>query len=262
LDLKRLTGLSVGQLTLLAARVAEHTGALVKPGGRPVCLGLYQSVAMVVTLMRKNTTQDFTGAVFDVSQATVSRRWDLLRPIIGHVLASFVPHPSTILGAGTCLVDGTICPTWDWKAIPDLFSGKAHFPGMNLQVAGTLDGRLAAIGPTPVHGAHHDAYAYEHSGLKALLVDIHQVADSGYIGVDGIDLTPFKRLPNGDLEPFQTAFNIDLSAIRSAIERINAHVKTWRMLSEEGGRYRCPIHKYETMLHAITGLIFFKDTYE
>jgi len=29
------------------------------------------------------------------------------------------------------------------------------------------------------------------------------------------------------------------------------------MLSEEGGRYRCPISKYESMLTAITGLLFF-----
>jgi hypothetical protein len=29
------------------------------------------------------------------------------------------------------------------------------------------------------------------------------------------------------------------------------------MLSEEGGRYRCPIGKYESMLTAVTGLLFF-----
>jgi hypothetical protein len=33
------------------------------------------------------------------------------------------------------------------------------------------------------------------------------------------------------------------------------------MLSEEGGRYRCPIDKYESMLKALTGLFFF-TTYE
>jgi hypothetical protein len=33
------------------------------------------------------------------------------------------------------------------------------------------------------------------------------------------------------------------------------------MLSEEGGRYRCPIDKYQEMLTAITGLYFF-STYE
>jgi hypothetical protein len=29
------------------------------------------------------------------------------------------------------------------------------------------------------------------------------------------------------------------------------------MLSEEGGRYRAPIEKYEEMLQTVTGLIFF-----
>ena len=35
-----------------------------------------------------------------------------------------------------------------------------------------------------------------------------------------------------------------------------AKVKTWRMLSREGGRYRCPIDKFESLLAAVTGLFF------
>ena len=41
-----------------------------RPGGRPAAIGLFRSVAMVVTLMRKNITQEVAGAVFGVSQAT------------------------------------------------------------------------------------------------------------------------------------------------------------------------------------------------
>jgi hypothetical protein len=52
--------------------------------------------------MRKNVTQAFAGAIFGVSQATVSRRWDLLRPVIAQVLAEFVPHPGEVLGAEPC----------------------------------------------------------------------------------------------------------------------------------------------------------------
>ena len=44
--------------------------------------------------------------------------------------------------------------------------------------------------------------------------------------------------------------------IRAAAERAVASVKTWRMLSEEGGRYRAPISKYGEMLAAVTGLFF------
>jgi hypothetical protein len=32
------------------------------------------------------------------------------------------------------------------------------------------------------------------------------------------------------------------------------------MLSREGGRYRCPIDKFERMLAAVTGLFFFAKT--
>jgi hypothetical protein len=35
---------------------------------------------------------------------------DLLGP--QHV--EFVPHPREVVGAGTVLVDGTVCSTWDW----------------------------------------------------------------------------------------------------------------------------------------------------
>jgi hypothetical protein len=254
-----MTGLRPGQLTELAARVAAGIGDVVKPGGAPAVTGLYKSVAMVVTLMRTNITQQIAGDIFGCSQATVSRRWDLLRPAIGRVLAGCVPDPRQILGGGTALVDGTIAPTWDWTAIPDLFSGKAGYPGMNLQIAATLGGRVAAIGPVPVHGARHDAHAFGASGLKALLAGLPAAADLGYLGVEGIAIVPFRTPPGGRLHDSQAAFNKDLSGIRAAAERAVASVKTWRILSEEGGRYRAPISKYAEMLTAVTGLFFFSN---
>ena len=88
-----MTGLRPGQLTEPAARVAAAIGDVVKPGGGPPVVGLYKSVAMVVTLMRANITQEIAGSIFGCSQATVSRRWDLLRPAIGQVLADCIPQP-------------------------------------------------------------------------------------------------------------------------------------------------------------------------
>ena len=256
-----MTGLSQGQLTELAARVAAGVGDVVKPGGGPAVIGLYRSVAMVVALMRTNITQEVAGDIFGCSQPTASRRWDLLRPVIAAVLARCVPDPREILGGGTALVDGTIAPTWDWNAIPDLFSGKAGYPGMNLQIAATLGGRVAAIGPYPVHGARHDAHAFAASGLKDLLAGLPAAADLGYTGVDGITIVPFRTPPGGQLHDSQAAFNKELSGIRAAAARAVASVKTWRMLSEEGGRYRPPISKYSEMLAAVTGLFFFSNYY-
>jgi len=252
-----MTGLSNEQLTELVARVHIAHGGGFTSRGRPYALGLFGSVALVVCLLRKNLTQAFVGAIFGVSQATVSRRWDLLCPLIGQVLAEFVPDPAEVVGAGTVLVDGTVCPTWDWRHIPDLYSAKVGYPGMNIQIAATLSGRLVAVGPIRVHGARHDAHAFTASGLTTLLVDMPTAADLGYVGVEGIEIVPVKRPPGGGLNSSQAEFNTVFSKIRAAVEHAIAHLKTWRMLSEEGGRYRAPIQKYQSMLKAVTGLYFF-----
>lgn len=258
MDYEVLTGLTAGQLLVLTARCRELIGDVVRPGGRPAAIELLRSVGLVVFLMRRNPVQAVAGAVFGVSQATVSRRWDLLRPVIRKAVAGFIPAPREVLGAGTALVDGTITPTWDWKHIPDLFSGKEDMPGMNIQVAATLDGDVAAVGPLAVHGARHDAYAFEASGLKDILAGIHAAADLGYTGVEGIEVIPFKKPAGSGLDDLQTVFNAAFSKIRAAVERAIAQLKTWRMLSEEGGRFRPPIEKFEETLQAITGLMFFR----
>jgi hypothetical protein len=113
-------------------------------------------------------------------------------------------------------------------------------------VAATIAGDLAAVGPVPVPGARHDAHALEASGLKELIAGTHAAADLGYTGVDGIAIVPVRTPPGGQLHDSQAAFNKDLSAIRAAVERAVAHLKTWRMLSEEGGRFRPPPGKFES----------------
>jgi DDE superfamily endonuclease len=256
LDLDVLTGLSSGQRLLLFARCTELLADVTKPGGRPAAIGMYRSVMVVVCLMRRNVTQEMAGAIFGASQSTVSRRWDLLRPVIRRAVASFVPHPREVLGCGTALVDGTVTPTWDWKNVPDLFSKKHMTAGMNVQVAASIDGRVAAVGPNAVHGARHDAVAFELSGLKEILAGIESAGDLGYVGVDGIAVVPYKRAAKCDLRDCDAEFNAALSKIRAAVERAVSYLKTWRMLSEEGGRYRAPIHKFEETLQAIIGLMF------
>jgi len=231
-----MTGLTDEQLGDLVVRVHGVCADKFVSRGRPVAVGLFRSVAMVVFLMRKNVTQDVAGAVFDVSQSTVSRRWDLLRPVIGDVLAEVVPDPRELVGRGIVLVDGTACPTWDWSHVPDLYSAKVGYPGMNLQIAARLDGALVALGPVPVHGARHDAHAFFASDLAEVVIGYPTVADLGYVGVDGIEVVPFKKAAGGALDPSQFDFNVALSKIRAAVEHAIAHLKTWRMLSEEGGR--------------------------
>lgn len=243
-----MTGLRNEQLTELVSWVHAARGGGFASRGRPYALGLFGSVALVVCLMRKNGTQEFAGAIFGVSQATVSRRWDLLRSLIGQVLAAFVPDPGEVAGAGTVLVDCTICPTWDWQHIPRSVLGQGRIPREEHPDRRHPGRAPVGVGPIPVPGARHDAHAFAASGLTAVLTDMPAAADLGYVGVEGIEIVPFKRLPGGDLNTSQAEFNTALSKIRSAVEHAIAHLKTWRMLSEEGGRYRVPIQKYHSML--------------
>jgi hypothetical protein len=93
--------------------------------------------------------------MFGVSQATVSRRWDLLRPLIGDALADVVPDPLEVVGRGTVLVGGTVCPTWDWRHVP----GSAAEPRSGLQdrckrAAQTCFKKVLLVPHWSLHGQH------------------------------------------------------------------------------------------------------------
>jgi hypothetical protein len=99
LDCYPTTGLTVGQLAMLTLLAYREIGSLVKPGAKkPPAVGLRDSIAMVVMLMRRNVTQEFAGGMFGCSQATVSRRWDLLRPVIAKVLRPYIPSLAQVAG--------------------------------------------------------------------------------------------------------------------------------------------------------------------
>lgn len=246
-----MTGLTDAQLAELVGRVHEHRGEFVS-GGRGYCLGLYRSVALVVFLLRENVTQTVAGAVFGVSQSTVSRRFEELREVIAIVLADMLPDPQEAGRDCTILIDGTLANTWDWRARKDLYSGKHRDTGFNLQVAATLSGRLLAVG-APVPGARHDTYAWHAGGLAATLDGMNILADLGYVGT-GV-LTGTRKPAGADLSPDRAEANTALSGIRAAVERSISHLKNWKIL---GGRCRAPLNKYESIVRAVTALHFYK----
>ncbi len=249
-----MTGLNETQLSELVARVHHRTGGWTSRGRRH-CLGQYRSVALVVFLLRENPTQTVAAAVFGISQATVSRRFEALRDVIAAVLDDMAPDPTEAARGCTVLVDGTLARTWDWASRDDLYSGKHKDTGYNLQVATSLSGRLLAVG-TPVPGARHDAHAWHTSGLAATLdgmdgMDV--LADLGYLGTGA--LTGTRKPPGEDLSPDRTAANKALAGIRAVVEHAISHLKNWKIL---GGRCRAPLHKYNSIVRAVTALHFYK----
>jgi hypothetical protein len=257
--LDALTGLSDRQRAELRRRVADHLGttAITRPGGRPSALGLAGSIDLVCTLLRTNLTQDQAACIFAVSQATASRRWDLLRDTIAHALAALVPTVDQVVGrGGSLLVDGFLAPTWDWKHARGMYSDKHQESGFSIQVAASLGGDLAAVGD-PIPGARHDAYAFTASGLAQAIAGHDTLGDKGYQG--HVTIHPIRKPPKTETTAHDQRFNASISSIRAAVERANSHLQNWKILTT---RFRPPLEKFPATLRAIAGLYFLKWAYE
>ncbi|MQA62889.1 MAG: transposase, partial [Actinophytocola sp.] len=130
----------------------------------PPILGLFNSMVVALTYVRRNRVQSEIGEAFGVSQSTISRAVTALVPIFGQVLADYVPVAEELDPRTQYIVDGSLLPCWSWHGHRELYSGKHKTTGMNVQVACDLDGRLAWISD-PVDGCRHDSAALALSGV-------------------------------------------------------------------------------------------------
>ena len=175
-DIEPMTGLPIDQLldlTTCMAPLLNHEEVAAWTS-----LDLFESVVVTALYLRQNQTEDFIAAIFDLSQATVSRRRTVLEAPIAAALDDLKPAPAEVTRGDTVLVDGTLIPTSDWFDQHDLFTGKHHRSGMNVQVACTTAGMLLALG-TPAHGPRHDVHAWRESGLPELLAGTPIIAELG-----------------------------------------------------------------------------------
>src|SRR5438046_6756800 len=74
----------------------------------PPILGLFRSVTVALTYMRRNRVQDELAETFGVSQSTISRAVTWLTPLLGSVLGDYVPTPEDLDDQTQYVVDGTL----------------------------------------------------------------------------------------------------------------------------------------------------------
>lgn len=244
------TGFSKDEVTELAARVR----AAVTPGDEqwPPILGLFRSVVVTLTYLRRNRVQAEIGEAFAVSQSTISRAVTALTPLLAQVLTEFVPTVADLDPRASYLVDGTLLTCWSWKGHRELYSGKHHTTGLNVQVACTPSGRLAWIS-APVDGCRHDSAAIADSAVLATLDPALCVGDKGYIGKGMI--TPVRKPPRGKLRDDQRDFNKTVNALRAVVEHVISHLKNWAILHTD---YRRPLNTFKTTIAAVTALHFYR----
>ena len=181
------TGLSREHVVDLCAMIHSETMTGQRPW--PPILGLFRSVTVALTYMRRNRVQAELAETCGVSQPTISRAITGVTPLLGKVLKEYVPVADDLDGRTQYIVDGTLLPCWSWASHPGLYSGKHKTTGMNVQVACTLTGRLAWIS-NAVSGSRHDTYCLSESGVLLTLDPGNWIGDKGYVGNDMI--TPIR----------------------------------------------------------------------
>jgi hypothetical protein len=173
----------------------------------PPSVGLFNSVVLTLTYLRRNRAQQELAETYGTSQPTVSRAISSITRLIKEVLTPYVPTAGDLEERCQYLVDGTLLPCWSWAAHPELYSGKHKTTGMNVQVACTLAEKLAWISD-PIDGSRHDSYCLNESGVLLTLDPADWTGDKGYVG-NGM-ITPIRKPECRDLLGW--AFRASLSS--------------------------------------------------
>jgi hypothetical protein len=243
------TGLSRESIVDLCAMIHNETPAERRTW--PPILGLFTSVVVALTYMRRNRVEAELAEDHAVSQSTISRAVTRVTPLVETVLRRYVPTADELDDRTQYVVDGTLLPCWSWASHPELYSGKHKTTGMNVQIACTLNGQLAWISD-PIDGSRHDTYCLSESGVLLALDPSGWLGDKGYIGNDMI--TPIRKPAGRELLDWEKEFNTQINKIRYVIEQVIANFKTWRIMHTD---YRRPIDTFTETISTVIALHFY-----
>jgi hypothetical protein len=247
------TGFSKDEITELCTLVHATDIGSGGDDGYPPVLGLFKSVAVALTYLRRNHVQQELAEYYEVSQSTISRAITAITPELARMMRPCTPTAEELLPSDEQLiVDGTLVSCWSWDNHPELHSGKHHTTGLNIQVVCDLAGRLRWISD-PVEGCRHDSAALRGSGVLDGVETQNWIGDKGYIGL-GI-ITPIRKPLHRELLDWEKEFNTAINKIRWRIEQTIANLKTWRILHTD---YRRPLATFADTISAVIGLQFYR----
>jgi len=241
------------ELTELVEECSTNAGELI---GCPPSLGLFTSICVTLTYLRRNRVQDEIAEQYECSQATISRAISATVEWIDRALRPWVPTADELSEDEQFIVDGSLLPCWSWAGRSQLYSGKHKTTGVNVQVACDLYGRLRWVSD-PMEGCRHDSAALDSSGVLDGMDSRNWLGDKGYIGKGMI--TPIRKPAGRELLDWEKEFNTGVNRVRWMIERAIANLKTWRILHTD---YRRPFPTFSRTISAVLGLEFFRENAE
>ncbi|WP_245614499.1 transposase family protein [Actinokineospora inagensis] len=104
----------------------------------------------------------------------------------------------------------------------------------------------------PIDGRHHGMHRIRRSGVLDGRDTRTWLGDKGHIGSDMI--TPFRKPREREQPRWRKDVNFHHNKIRVAVERVIAHLKTWRVLHTD---YRRPPNTFPATITAVIGLYFY-----
>jgi len=246
--LKSITGLTVAQVEKLTKVAWEEINIV----GLPPMIGIREGLMITLIYLRSNRTQADIALTRGMSQPTVSHTISAMTPALATALEDWVPVLDEVPTRDTAyLIDGSLLPCWSWADQPDLYSGKHHTTGVNVQLLATLAGNLLWVSD-PLPGSTHDVTALDEHGVLDVLDPDQTIGDKGYAG-RGMT-TPIKKPKGRDLTDDRKSFNKTVNQTRATIERVIAHFKTWRITHTD---YRRPYPTFATTITAVIGLYYY-----
>jgi len=122
------------QVLELVDRIEDYLGGWHHPRGRRREMEVFDAVVATLFYYRHDCSQEVTGVVFGVSQPTTSRMVNTLDEPIAAVLDCEVPELVEVITSRVIIPDGTLIPTRNRAAHPELYSGKRHRSGAAVQI--------------------------------------------------------------------------------------------------------------------------------
>ena len=110
----------------------------------PPSLGVFTSVQITMLYLQENIRQQALAGIFGTSQPTISRAINTVLNILDAVLPP-PPRPNDLHPQRLYVLDGTLVPCWWWKNARNLYSGKHHRAGYNLQILTDQAGEIFYI---------------------------------------------------------------------------------------------------------------------
>jgi hypothetical protein len=208
-------------------------------------LTMEDKLLFILMYLRKATTQDIFGEVFDMPQPVVNKWVHILHPCLNQALATLGEIPARTpealqekaTEAQVCFQDGTERPIQrpkDHQAQKTYYSGKKKRHTVKNNVVVNEEGKIALLTPT-CEGKKHDKKISDEAGFTLPAGSI-LYQDSGFQGfaLEGVTIVqPNKKPRGGELTPEEKEHNRQISRIRIRVEHAIGGVKRYRIVKDQ-----------------------------